>query len=181
MIMNGIASLLNDPHKTQIEAIWSELDEKCGLIGVRGTPFPHVTYQVVEAYDQDQLELILQEIAKNTQPFTVQTTGLGIFTGDVPVLYLPLVKNDILLNIHTQIWAQTNAIAQGVSPYYAPDLWVPHITLAYGDITHFNLTCAIETLVFRKFDWIINIDNLTFIAQQDQNSFGSCCTYFFGK
>lgn len=179
--MNGIASLLNDPHKTQIEAIWHELDEKCGLIGVRVTPFPHVTYQVVETYDQAKLEPILQEVAKNTQPFKVQTTGLGIFTGEVPVLYLPLVKNDILLNLHTRIWEQTKEIALGVSPYYAPDLWVPHITLAYGDITHFNVTCAIDTLVFRKYDWNVDIDNITFIGQQGQNSYGSFCTYHFGE
>jgi len=179
--MNGIASLLNDPHKTQIEAIWQELEEKCGLIGVRITPFPHFTYQVVEAYDQVRLEPILQEITHKALPFTVKTTGLGLFTGKVPVIYLPLVKNDTLLHFHELIWERTKDIAQGASPYYAPDLWIPHITLGYGDITNFNLGCAIDALAFQDFDWQIIVDNLTFIGQYDRRTYGSCCTYYFGQ
>lgn len=179
--MNGIASLLNDPQKSQIEAIWQELEEKCGLIGVRITPFPHFTYQVVETYDQARLGPILQAIARATQPFTVQTTGLGLFTGKTPIIYLPLVKNDFLLHFHKLIWDRTIDVAQGASPYYAPDLWVPHITLGYGDVTNVNLGCAMEKLAFRKFDWQINVDNLTFIGQFDQNLYGTCCTYHLGE
>jgi 2'-5' RNA ligase len=179
--MNGIASLLNDPQKTQIEAIWQELEEKCGLIGVRITPFPHFTYQVVEAYDQARLGPILQELAREAQPFTVHTTGLGLFTGEVPVIYLPLVKNDLLLHFHKVIWDRVKEVAQGASPYYAPDMWMPHITLGYGDVTHFNLGCAMEALAFRDFDWQISVDNLTFIGQFDQSIYGSCCTYRLGE
>jgi 2'-5' RNA ligase len=179
--MNGIASLLNDPYKTQIESIWQELEEKCGLIGVRITPFPHFTYQVVEAYDQARLEPILQELAREAQPFTVHTTGLGLFTGKVPVIYLPVVKNDLLLHFHKLLWDRTKEVAQGSSPYYAPDMWMPHITLGYGDVTHFNLGCAMEALTFRDFDWQIRINNLTFIGQFDQNIYETCCTYHFGE
>ena len=179
--MNGIASLLNDPYKTHIEAIWQELEEKCGLIGVRTTPFPHFTYQVVESYDQSRLEPVIQEIAHNAQPFTVHTTGLGLFTGKTPVIYLPLVKNDLLFHLHKLIWDRTQIVAQGFSPYYAPDLWIPHITLGYGDVSSFNLSCAMDTLAFRDFDWLIEIDNLTFIGEYDQSTYGSCCTYYFGK
>jgi len=179
--MNGIASLLNDPQKTQIEAIWQELEEKCGLIGVRITPFPHFTYQVVEAYDQARLEPILQELAREAQPFMVHTTGLGLFTGEVPVIYLPLVKNDHLLHFHKVIWDRVKDVALGANPYYAPDIWVPHITLGYGDVTHFNLGCAMETLAFRNFNWQISVDNLTFIGQFDQSIYESCCTYRLGE
>ena len=179
--MNGIASLLNDPHKTQTEAIWKELEEKCGLIGVRTTPFPHFTYQVVEAYDQERLEPILKEIAHEAQPFTVLTTGLGMFTGQVPVIYLPLVKNDLLLHFHRLIWDRTKAVAQGISPFYAPDFWVPHITLGLGDITNVNLSCAIEALAFQDFNWEIRVDNLAFIGQNADNTYGNFCTYRFGE
>ena len=178
--MNGIATLLNDPHKTQVEAIWQELEEKCGLIGVRITPFPHFTYQVVEVYDQTRLEPILQEIAHTTQPFMVQTTGLGLFTGQAPVIYLPLVKNETLLHIHKLIWERTKDVAQGISPFYAPDLWIPHITLGYGDVTKYNLGCAMDALAFQDFDWQIGVDNLTFIEEHDQNTYGRSCIYHFG-
>jgi 2'-5' RNA ligase len=179
--MNGIASLLNEPQKNQIEAIWQELEEKCGLIGVRITPFPHFTYQVVESYDQARLEPILQEIARHTRPFTVQSIGLGLFTSKTPVIYLPLVKNDLLLHFHKLIWDRTQEVAQGASPFYAPDMWVPHITLGYGDVTQANLPCALEALAFRDFAWQISVDNLTFIGQFEQNLYGTCCTYRLGE
>jgi len=179
--MNGIASILNDPHKTQTETIWQELEEKCGLIGVRITPFPHFTYQVVEAYDQSQLEPILKDIARLAQPFTVHTTGLGLFTGATPVIYLPLVKNDLLLHFHKVLWDRTKDVAQGTSPYYAPDMWMPHITLGYGDVTNFNLGCAMDALAFRNFNWQIVVDNLTFIEQFDYSVYENCCTYRFGE
>ncbi len=181
--MNGIASLLNDPHKSQVESIWQELEAKCGLIGVRVTPLPHFTYQVVEAYDQPQLVRIIREIAQKAMPFTVYTTGVGLFTGNTPVIYLPLVKNDLLLHFHKVIWDRTIELAHGVSPYYSPELWIPHITLGYGDVTNFNLGCAMETLAFRELNWEIAVDNLTFIGQGDQNLVinGNCCTFRFGE
>jgi 2'-5' RNA ligase len=179
--MNGIASLLNEPHKTRIETIWQELEEKCGLIGVRITPVPHFTYQVVETYDQPGLEAILKEITHASQPFTVQTTGLGIFTGETPVIYMPVIKNDLLLHFHKLLWDRTKHAAQGASPYYAPGLWVPHITLAYGDVTNFNLGCAMTELAFQDFNWEIVVDNLTFIGEFDSEIYESCCTYHFGE
>jgi 2'-5' RNA ligase len=181
--MNGIASLLNDPYKSQIEAIWQELEQKCGLIGVRVTPLPHFTYQVVEAYDQPRLVRILEELARQTRPFKVHTTGVGLFTGEMPVIYLPLVKNDALLHFHKIIWDRTIDTAQGPSPYYSPDSWIPHITLGYGDVTNFNLGCAMEALAFKDFNWEITVDNLTFIGQFDQNlsANGNCCTFHFGE
>jgi 2'-5' RNA ligase len=179
--MNGIASLLSDPHKTQVEAIWQELQDKCGLVGVRTTPFPHLSYQVVETYDQARLEPILHEIAQQAQPFTVFSTGLGIFTGPAPVIYVSLAKNERLLQFHQLLWDRTQDVAQGISPLYAPNLWTPHITLGLNDITNANLACAMQALAFRNFAWEINVNDLAFIGQQDDNTFGNFCTYSFGS
>jgi hypothetical protein len=79
------------------------------------------------------------------------------------------------------IWEQIKEVAQGVSPYYAPDLWMPHITLGYGDITNANLGCAMDALAFRDFNWQIDVDNLTFIGEFDQNLYGTCCTFRLGE
>jgi 2'-5' RNA ligase len=179
--MNGIASLLNEPHKTQIESIWQELEEKCGLIGVRITPFPHLTYQVVEAYDQMRLDPIIREITRQARPFMIHSTGLGVFTGETPVIYLPLVKDETLLLFHKLLWERTKDAGRDASPYYAPEMWMPHITLGYGDVTNFNLGCAMEALAFRNLGWQMVVDNLTFIGQVDENIYESCCIYRFGE
>jgi 2'-5' RNA ligase len=177
--MNGIASLLDQPTTNRVKNIWQELESRCGLVGVQSTPFPHFSWQVTEGYDLLRLEKTLRKLARQTQPFTVRTAGLGIFTGENPVIYVPVVKEESLLRFHTLLWKQTEGIAILPAVYYAPDQWVPHITLAYNDVQKDNLNCALQTLVFESFDWEIRIDNFVFVAQTD-NLITETIRYQFG-
>lgn len=178
--MNGIATLLVEPHKSQVEALWRTLEERCGLIGVRLTPLPHFSYQVVEAYDQACLADVLQDLARASVPFTVRTSGLGIFSGASPILYLALVKDEPLMRFHRLLWEHTLPLATTPSPYYRPELWVPHITLAYGDVDRARLACALETLAFEGYTWEITVQNVVFIGQADKAIFEPCCIYPLG-
>jgi 2'-5' RNA ligase len=179
--MNGIASLLDETHTARVEALWHALEKKCGLTGVKMTPFPHFTYQVVADYDLPHLETILQVVARQSQPFTIRTAGLGLFTGPTPIVHIVLVKDERLLNFHKMLWEQTWSIAVQPSPYYAPAIWTPHITLAYGDVTRANLDCVMQILAFEPFDWEIRIDTLVYIAQSGEQTYDNCCCYRFGE
>ena len=178
--MNGIASLLDKSATDRIESLWRELEAKCGLVGVRVTPFPHFSWQVTEGYDLPRLETTLQKIARRTQPFTVHTAGLGLFTGEKPIVYVSLIKDEPLIHFHAMLWKSTHLIAIHPAPYYAPDQWVPHITLAFNDLQRGNLDCALQILAFQSFDWEIQIDNLIFVAQADEKTTETVC-YRFGS
>ena len=54
----------------------------------------------------------------------------------------------------------------GASPYYAPDSWLPHITLGIEDVTQSNIGCAVSQLALQSYDWIIPINNLTIVSHQ---------------
>ena len=177
--MNGIASLLDQPATKRVEKLWQELESRCGLVGVKVTPFPHFSWQVTEGYDLPRLEATLQKFTRQTQPFTIRTAGLGIFTGKNPIVYVPIVKDGSLMHFHAQLWERTKGIAINPALYYAPDRWVPHITLAYNDVQRDNLNCALQSLVFESFDWEIQIDNLVFVAQTD-NQTTETVRYQFG-
>ena len=69
-----------------------------------------------------------------------------------------------LLQFHQLIWERTKDVAQGISPLYAPDVWVPHITLGLNDVSNANLACAMQSLAFRDFAWEITVDNIAFIG-----------------
>jgi len=178
--MNGIASILDAPAAGRVEEIWRELEVRCGLTGVKITPFPHFSWQVAEEYDIPALESALQEVVRTARPFPVRTTGLGLFTGDKPILHVPLVKDRELLEFHALLWEATRACAIGAQPYYVPEAWMPHITLAYGDVTSANLDCAMQFLAFQSFDWEIRVDNLIFIAQSEGVTV-EACRYRFGE
>jgi len=166
--MNGIASFLDPYSSTRVEAFWKQLESRCGLVGVKTTPFPHFSWQVTEGYDLDRLDSTLREISRQTQPFTIRTAGLGIFTGEKPVVYVTIVKEASLTRFHSLLWEQLNGISIGPSRFYAPDQWVPHITIAYNDVHTDNLICALQALAFQSFDWEINIDNLVYLTQNNK-------------
>jgi 2'-5' RNA ligase len=159
--MHGLLSLLDQTHETLVHQIWQELEKSCGVTGVIVTPFPHFSWLIAGDFDWSGLETVLEEITAEIHPFTVQTTGLSIFTGENPVVYIPLVRTSELSRIHKIVWDRITPLGTEVSPFYSPPLWMPHITIGSGDVTHENLPCLLELLSARSFNWEIKIDNFS--------------------
>ena len=160
--MHGIASLIDAYYSSKVQAIWHELEVDCGLTGIQISPGPHFSWQVAEGYDQAVLIPILKEIARKTRPFIIHTGGLGIFTGENPVVYITVVKDAQLIQFHEMLWERTVIAMTGGNQLYAPSNWIPHITLAYGDVNRESLSCAMQRLAFVDYDWEIKIDHLVF-------------------
>ena len=102
--------------------------------GVYATPHPHFSYHVARSYDLDNLVPRLDGLIHATVPFQVKATGLGVFTGQSPVLYIPIVRSQALTQFHNTLWSELAACATGSLAYYGPEQWLPHITLGSGDI-----------------------------------------------
>ncbi len=163
--MIAIASLLDVHANRQIEEIWDWLEANCGLSEIKLSPLPHFSWQTAEGYDIDQMEAGLQNLASQIHPFTVRTAGIGIFTGEIPVFYLALVKTTQLLNLHQMIWERITPFARTINELYGPEYWIPHISLAYRDITPAKLSCALEGLIYSPLGIDIVVDNLSVIYQ----------------
>lgn len=63
--MHGIVSLLNEDIYKQVKTIWHELENKCGLTGIKVTPYPHFSWQIAKDYNWSELETVLKEISAN--------------------------------------------------------------------------------------------------------------------
>ncbi len=163
--MIAIASLLDVHANRQVEEIWDWLEANCGLSEIKLSPLPHFSWQTAEGYNIDQMEAALQELTITITPFTVRTAGIGIFTGEIPVFYLALVKNSQLLNLHKTIWDRITPFSRKVNDLYDPEYWIPHISLAYRDITPAKLSCALEGLIYSPLEMEIIVDNLSVIYQ----------------
>lgn len=160
--MNGVVSLLDPSATAQVHAIWAEMHAAHGIGAVaRRVPWPHVSYHIAPRYDPIRLEAGLQALARETRPLEIRTTGLGIFTGPTPVLYLAVTRSPALSALHARTWAACNAAAEESSPLYAPNVWVPHITLAHLDVTPANLPGLIADLGGRDFAWTITLSAFT--------------------
>ena len=168
--MHGIVSLLDDDHYQMVEDVWRGLDEALGLRGIYVTPFPHFSYHVADHYDVDMLESILQEFAANTAPFEVLTTGLGIFTAGIyPIVYVNVARSPVLSAINAALWSKVEEASAGIVEYYHPEQWVPHITLAHGDIRRDKLASAIEVLSQWDFNWQITVDNVSLLYDEGED------------
>jgi 2'-5' RNA ligase len=163
--MHGIVSLLDSKHYELVKIIWQKLERNCGLHGMGTNPLPHFSWQAAENYPEPATETAIKSIAGRLRPFKVQVAGLGIFTGQKPVLYLALVKTEELAQVHKYIWQQVSKIATAPVPYYSPQNWVPHITLAWGDAQADSLACAIQMLASQPLDWQLEVNNLSIVGQ----------------
>lgn len=163
--MDGVVTLLPEPLYSQVEAIWAELAEACGVQGINATPVPHFSWHVAERYREDQLKEALQKLCASTQPFEVQAAGLGVFSRELPIVYIALVKDERMLNLHKRLERLLRRLSIGPNDHYRPENWMPHITLVFEDLGNANLTCVMKRLVFRSFQWTFMVDNLALIGQ----------------
>ena len=122
--MHAIVSLLPQPIYREVEEIWDQLERDFGLQGVSPARFPHFSWQGAQDYDQSALEKTLSRFAAQIHPFKVRTTGLGVFSGVQPVLFIPVVKTLQLADFHRQIWQDLESDGSGINPYYCPDNWI---------------------------------------------------------
>jgi 2'-5' RNA ligase len=168
--MFAIATLLDPNADTQTREFWQLLEKDCGLAGINTTPLPHFSWQGAEDYPVSDVERILKETTQRMAPFVVRTAGLGLFTGPVPVLYLALVKTELLLKYHRSLWENVGSLATGLNHHYSPDLWMPHITIAYLDLNADNLACAVKNLIFTPVDLEIHVDQLALLYQYGEDT-----------
>ncbi len=167
--LQAVVSLLDKVHDRQVRELWALLEHNFGLTGIYAEPYPHISYHIAQGYDEG-LEQMLKHFASTKTTFRVRTSGLGIFSGEKPILYLPVIRSSSLNHFHQQLWSKLAKLAKEPNIYYQPSRWLPHITLAHGDLSHELLPKLMNFLSKQTFDWEINIDNLALVytAAQDQ-------------
>ena len=165
--MNGIVSLLDREFYEWVGQLWLELRWRFGLQGIYQTPYPHFSYHVSTDYDLGRLSAVLPQLAQETAVFSVSTSGLGVFTGAQPVLYIPVVRTAELSQFHERVWTAVEPFSQGTLAYYSPDNWLPHITLAQHDLTPENLPEVTQWLNEQNLAWQMRVDNLSLIVLRE--------------
>lgn len=163
--MDGVVSLLPEPIHSQVEGIWAELADACGVQGINSTPVPHFSWHVAERYHEVKLKEVLQDLCNRSRPFPIRTAGLGVFSRELPIVYISLVKDARMLDFHERLYRLLGRLADDPNDYYQPVNWMPHITLVFEDLGYDNLSCVMKRLVFRSFQWTFMVDNLSLIGQ----------------
>ncbi len=168
--MYAIISELDPNAATTVSGLWQQLCLACGLTEIYHLPTPHFTWFLADHLDSDIVIPLVKRLTTNLNSFQVHTFGLGIFTGEKPVLYLPIVKSAEMIRLHREIWNQIQPYGDEVQQYYSPRLWVPHITLALKDLTEENLACAVNSIAFEPIELFIKVGHIALVAYENENA-----------
>ncbi len=163
--MIAITSLLDNKYSDRVSELTGLLEAKFGLAGVKITPYPHLTLLTAKIPDMDELKHYLDQFCLETPVFTVRTTGLGIFPGENPVVYIPVLRTHTLNTLHNKLHHDVSEMSSEMGVFYNPNLWLPHLSLALGDMTTELLGPVLTFLCQYTFNWEIKIDNLTILRK----------------
>jgi 2'-5' RNA ligase len=166
--MLAITSLLSPPHVSRINTVIKRLEEKFGLDDVQATLDPHLTYQLAGVRKLSALKKALANVAATTEPFPAFTTGLGVFPGERPVIYIPVLRSDALNALHKRILEVTAPLCLRTDKFSGPDCWLPHISLALHDTTPDLLGPVLAYLNQETYNLKITIDNISILRQEGE-------------
>jgi hypothetical protein len=163
--MYAIATLLEPEGDQFTQEAWSWIKESFDTTGVPMTPTPHFSWQGAEEYDLDKALPAISEIMRRHAPFIVRTAGFGVFPGTYPVMYLSMVKTRSIMELHQDIWDVLYPLGSNVNPYYAPDFWIPHITIAYRALDPDHMANILKVIATRPIEMELVGSNIAVLYQ----------------
>lgn len=156
----AIVGIIDDDTIHKVSSIWSEFRDTFGVKGFSNIPYPHISLQVAQHYEVDQLESSLRTTARQLSRIELYTGGLGIFTGKAPVVHVAVARTTQFDNLQEQMHSICRQWAKNPDEHYNPDRWIPHITLAQGQIVNDQIPQMIRMLQHRDLQWTIHIEAL---------------------
>jgi len=161
----AIASLLNLDQAPESKKVWDLMEERCSYLGMNSIPIPHLSWQVAGDYAMDQLLPAIENLVKTWKEFYVKTAGLGLFSGETPVLYLPIIKTKELLLKHEELWNLCSEYAKEINYLYAPENWMPHVTIIHQNFSLENASCVISDLYQHHLNMVFQVQKIEIIYQ----------------
>lgn len=164
--MQGLVAFLETAYEKKVLGLWEELKARHGLSAMLDLRVqPHFTFFIVDdCLSEEQIDK-MSELLESLPSFDLRTVGgLGIFTAEKPVIYIPIIRDRVLSSLHLKVWGEIGGKCEESNPNYSPQNWIPHITLAYIDLTRALLPAVIDTLASHDYAWQITIDRLALIS-----------------
>lgn len=166
--MYAIISEIDEGSSEKVSQIWHHLCEVCGLEEIYKLPTPHFSWLVAEGMILDQAKSKVASMISRVPEISTYAFGLGIFSGNLPVLFLPMVKTMDMIKVHQEIWDQVGPHCSQLNMYYSPSLWMPHITLALKDLDKDKLACAVNAYAFEQIELTVTMTSIALAESEDK-------------
>lgn len=178
--MPGVIALLDPPHSAKVEALWDTMSRDFAV--PRGYPgaTPHITFHLGNHDIDAGAGKVVETVARRTAPLVITTSGPGIFGGAPPVLYLAVARTAAVAALAADLTESLAAAGFPSSdPYFAPEKWIPHITIAHRNLAGIELGRLLAWLVAQPLAWEIPLASLS-IARETELSAEILATFPLG-
>ena len=122
-----------------VREIWAALEWN----GIRSTGSgpvanarPHVSLAVFESGTLEGVEQTLRSRPAQFRGLRLSFPSLGFFLTAEAVAFLSVAPTATLLQLHRAVADSIAPLVSGYWPYYLPDAWTPHCTIASGAHDH---------------------------------------------
>ena len=164
----GVLSLLEGPARQEALRLWQLFETEYDSRGVQTFAHPHLTFHAGTCLDVSELEVALTKLCQEFHPFEVLIDRLGYFDEPTPVIFMRVVPTPQLLALHRQIGEFMGFHCVGLYEHYLPDRWVPHVTLAMGDLTPANFERAWRDLRGLRPQFRQVLSNMHLVRRDDE-------------
>lgn len=153
----GIPSILENKRYEDVTNLWELFEKGYGSVGVQTFSDPQIAFQGGKTDNLGQLTRDFQEIVSKTKPFGIEVSGVG--HSNRVAIYLKVKKTSGLIRINERINKSVKDRCEDLLPYYVPEHWIPHITLAMDDLTEENFEKAWAELKNSKIEFKQELHN----------------------
>ena len=159
----AVATVLDLQSEPDTRETWSRVEQAFQQAELVLPTTLHFSWHVAESYLLNRVEEFLENTCKDLAPIQTVSTGFGVFTSKLPVFYFPISKTRSMAELHETLWNGLGAAAMNINPLYAPDRWIPHITLAYEDAEPEKISLVSSLLIRESMVLHFRIDHLVLI------------------
>lgn len=138
--MIGLVSNLEGESYRDVKKRWTLFDRKYNSRAIQAYSHPHFTFQIAKTPDIRQLKSDFVKLVSGIRSFEIEVEGFRHFRKDV--IYMSVKKTRKLTRIHKLINRFMETRCHDLLELYAPENWIPHITLAQEDLTEDNFERA---------------------------------------
>jgi 2'-5' RNA ligase len=134
-----VSNLEGQPYK-DVRRLWKLFERKYLSKSIQAYSHPHISFQSGTTHDVRQIKRDFESLAYQMTSFEIEVTGARHFRKDV--IYLAVKRTRELAKTHKLIHRFLDDQCQGLDELYAPQHWLPHVTLAMEDLTEENFENA---------------------------------------
>ncbi|MFN8617613.1 MAG: 2'-5' RNA ligase family protein [Dehalococcoidia bacterium] len=175
--MPGVISLLPEPFASGVERLWGSMHREFGIpMGYPGA-VPHITFHLGARDAEPGAAGVVEAVAKRTVPFSITTAGFGVFGGPEPVVHLAVARSPQVARLAAELESALAAAGYPTTdPYFTPDRWMPHITIAHRNLAGIELGSLLAWLVSQPLSWEIPLSTLS-VARETELSADVLATF----